>query len=100
MSKEVIENEKVCGACVHFKYECSDGWGQCVFTHCGMSHCSDLCTADSDDRYATEEEKRHHMAVLRQLERCSLQNLEEKDQPDVEEVLDAIDFLIDYCKLY
>jgi hypothetical protein len=100
MSKEVMENEKFCGTCVHFKYEDIEGWGQCVFTHCGMSHCSDLCTAE--EHYATEEEKRHYLAVLRQLNRYRRDDNVPSiyRMPDPKEVGKAIDFLVEYSKLY
>ena len=95
--KEV--EEKVCGTCVHFKYEDIEGWGQCVFTRCGMCHCSDLCTCD---RYVSETEKRHYMAVLTQLNRYRRDDNVPSiyRMPDPKEVGKAIDFLIDYSKLY
>lgn len=96
--KEV--EEKVCGTCVHFKYEDIEGWGQCVFTRCGMCHCSDLCTAESEDRYTTESKKRHHMAVLRKCQRCLSKNVGTIHDLDVKSISEAIDFLIDYSKLY
>ena len=92
--------EQCCGSCCHFKYEDTDGWGQCVFTHCGMSHCSDLCTAD--EHYATETEKRHYMAVLTQLNRYRRDDNVPSiyRMPDPKEVGKAIDFLVEYSKLY
>lgn len=90
--------EHCCGSCCHFKYEDTDGWGQCVFTHCGMSHCSDLCTAE--EHYATEEEKRHYLAVLRKLQHSLSINIGTIHDLDVKSISEAIDFLICYSKLY
>lgn len=97
--KDVKDIEQVCGGCCHFKYEDTDGWGQCVFVHCGITHCSDLCTCDS---FASEEEKRHHLAVLRQTNRYR------RDQhvpsiyrmPNPTDLGRAIDFIVEYSKLY
>lgn len=91
------ELERACGACCHFKYEDTDGWGQCVFAHCGIMHCSDLCTCDS---FATEEEKRHHLAVLRKCQRCLEKNFIKLHDIDVQSVDEAIDFIVSYAKLY
>jgi hypothetical protein len=103
MSNEVMENEKVCGACVHFKYEDTDGWGQCAKLfklhpgNVGVCHCSDLCTCDG---YASEEFKRHQMVVLRKCQRCLKSNIGTEHALDVEDICFAIDFLVDYAKLY
>lgn len=92
--------EECCGACCYFKHEDTDGWGLCPKLRektgdIEETHCSDLCTCDG---YASEEEKRHHMAVLRKCQRC-LKSAENKDL-DVENIQKAIDFLVSYCKLY
>ena len=94
------KEEKVCGLCVHMKYEGTDGWGQCIYARGGLCHCTDLCTAAGDDVYSTEEEKRHHMAVLRKCQRCLSKNVGTIHDLDVRSISEAIDFLISYSKIY
>ena len=93
----VEELDQVCGGCCHFKYEDGDGWGQCVFAQCGMMHCSDICTCD---HYASNTEKRHHMAVLRSLQRRLEKKSVSFDGLDVQSLDEAIDFFVEYSKLY
>lgn len=96
-SSEEIE-ERVCGACCHFMYEDTDGWGICPFQDvCNAMHCSDLCTTD---KFVSNEEKRHHLAMLRKCQRCLKSNIGTEHALDVEDICFAIDFLIDYAKLY
>lgn len=96
-------DEKVCGSCCHFKYEDTDGWGLCPKLvekdPCvvGAVHCSDECVCGG---FASEEFKRHQMAVLRKCQRCLKRNIGTDQDLDVEDVCFAIDFLIDYAKLY
>lgn len=93
--------EQCCGSCCHFKYEDTDGWGLCPKLAkkdgVGASRCSDLCTCGG---YASEEFKRHQMAVLRKCQRCLKSNIGTEHALDVDDVCFAIDFLIDYAKLY
>ena len=93
--------EQCCGSCCHFKYEDTDGWGLCPKLAkkdgVGVMHCSDLCTCGG---YASEEFKRHQMAVLRKCQRCLKSNIGTEHALDVDDVCFAIDFLIDYAKLY
>jgi hypothetical protein len=100
LSKERCE--QCCGSCCHFKYEETDGWGQCVKVlqktgGIASTHCSDLCICHS---YASEGFKRHQMAVLRKCQRCLKRNIGTEQDLDVEDVSFAIDFLIDYAKTY
>ena len=96
--KVVIEElDQVCGGCCHFKYEDTDGWGQCVFAKSGICHCSDLCTAEN---YVSETQKRHYLAVLRKCQRCLEKNFIKLHDIDVQEVDEAIHFLVEYAKLY
>ena len=93
--------EHCCGSCCHFKYEDTDGWGQCAKLfklhpgNVGVCHCSDLCTCGG---YASEEFKRHQMVVLRKCQRCLKSNIGTEHALDVEDICFAIDFLIDYAK--
>ena len=96
--KEV--DEKICGRCVHFKYEDTEGWGQCVFATSGICHCSDLCTSYPDELFMTEDEKRHYLAVLRKCQRCLVKNVGTPHDMDVKSVSEALDFVIEYAKLY
>ena len=96
MSNELNIEERVCGACCHFEHEDTDGWGICPFQDvCDAMHCSDLCTTD---KFVSNEEKRHHLAMLRKCQRC-LKNADNKDM-DVKAIGEAIDFIVDYAKLY
>lgn len=96
------KEEKVCGLCVHMKYESTDGWGQCIYARGSFCHCTDLCTAADDDVFSTEEEKRHYLAVLRQLNRYRRDDNVPSiyRMPDPKEVGKAIDFLVEYSKIY
>lgn len=94
--------ERVCGACCHFKYEDTDGWGQCAKLlgktgDTDLSHCSDLCTCDG---FASDSFKRHQMAVLRKCQRCLQKNMGTSQALDVEDICFAIDFVVDYLKIY
>lgn len=84
--------ERCCGACCHFECEDTDGWGICPFMdECDSMHCSDLCTTD---RFVSHEEKRHHLAMLRKCQRCLGGNIGTKQDLDVKEVCEAIEFEI------
>lgn len=95
------EIEQVCGTCCHFKYEGTDGCGQCgkllESAEFSCVCCSDECSCGC---YVSEGFKRHQMAVLRKCQRCLQSNIGTEQALDVEEVCEAIDFLVDYCKLY
>jgi hypothetical protein len=65
-----------------------------------MCHCADLCSATDGERFITDEVKRHHMAVLRKCQRCLSKNVGTMHDLDVKAISEAIDFLVDYCKLY
>ena len=94
------KEEKVCGLCIHMKYESTDGLGQCIYARGSFCHCTDLCTASDDDVFSTEEEKRHHMAVLRKCQRCLSKNVGTIHDLDVRSISEAIDFLVEYSKIY
>lgn len=93
--------DSVCGSCCYFKFEGADGWGQCINAGCpdviGVCHCSDLCVCGG---YVSEEEKRHHLAMLRKCQRCLDGNIGTKQGLDVKAVGEAIDFVVSYCKDY
>lgn len=94
------EEDRVCGACCHFEHEDIDGWGVCPFQDSPIGspmHCSDLCTTDM---FASEEEKRHHLAMLRKCQRCLSGNIGTKQDLDVKEIGEAIDFVVSYCKIH
>lgn len=64
------QEEKYCGNCCWFCFECTDGEGQCaevdnegypmMMTHCGSKAC---------ERFISRQQMRHHMAVLLQFSR-------------------------------
>ena len=100
MSKELNIEERVCGACCHFEHEDTDGWGICPFLDAPIGepmHCSDLCTAD---RFVSNEAKRHHLAMLRKCHRCLGGNIGTKHDLDVKDVCEAIEFVVEYCKIH
>ena len=86
-----------CGECCWFKFEDTDGWGYCSCVAGGDSscvkHCSDLCKTD---KFVSEQEKRHHLAMLRKCQRCM--HLAENKDLDVAEIQKSIDFVVSYCK--
>lgn len=92
------EEEKCCGNCAFFKHEATDGYGICcrdqeLFPNCGSTPCLD---------YISNEENRHHIAVLIQANRYR------RDQhvpsiyrmPDPKELGKAIDHAVDYLKIF
>ena len=92
------EDERCCGACCHFQFEDTDGWGVCPLQDiCNAMHCSDLCTTDG---FVSEDEKRHHLAMLRKCQRCLGKNIGTEQALDVKEVCEAIDFIVNYAKIH
>jgi hypothetical protein len=92
-------SERICGSCCHFKFEDADGWGCCVKdpTGVGLTHCSGACILGS---FVSEEEKRHHLAMLRKCQRCLHENIGTKNDLDVKAIGEAIDFCVDYIKVH
>ena len=94
--------EKCCGNCCWFKYEDTDGFGNCVVDRIkkafGFTRCGDVAC----DEYVSNKEMRHHMAVLLQANRYR------RDQhvpaiyrmPDPKELGKAIDFSVKYMKVF
>ena len=97
VAKERVE-ERCCGECCHFLYEGIDGWGIChIQDDCNSMHCSDLCTTD---KFVSSDEMRHHLAMLRKCQRCLSKNVGTIHDLDVKSISEAIDFLVEYSKLY
>lgn len=100
-SSKVIDNERCCGACCYFKHELTDGYGWCdklaKFNLEGVVYCSDPCICDS---FVSCEEKRHHMAMLRKCQRCLNDNVGTQQDLDIKAIGEAIDFIVDYAKMY
>lgn len=93
-------DEECCGACCHFEHEDIDGWGICPYIDApiGFSmHCSDLCTTE---KFVSHEAKRHHLAMLRKCQRCLGENVGTKQDLDVKEIGEAIEFVVDYVKIH
>jgi hypothetical protein len=96
-------DERYCGACCYFKHELTDGYGWCdklaekSSDRCGVSYCSDPCRCGS---FVSYEEKRHHMAMLRRCQRCLRDNVGTQQDLDVKAIGEAIDFIVDYAKMY
>jgi hypothetical protein len=93
MGRNSVKIERCCGFCCHFKHEDTFGIGLCKEGK--PMYCGDEC--DCGD-FVSVEEKRHNMAVLRQCQRC-LKAADNKDM-DVVSITRAIDFIVDYSKLY
>lgn len=91
------EEDRVCGACCHFEHEDIDGFGYCPHVDVSVceKHCSDECSCG---RFVSDEEKRHHLLVLRKCQR-SLRCADKKDL-DVKAISEAIDFVVEFVKLY
>lgn len=91
--------ERCCGACSWFMFECIDGWGQCPHQDIESSsmHCSDLCTTD---KFVSRETMRHYLAVLIQANRWrrDMHVPAIYKMPDPAELGKAIDFAVDYIK--
>jgi hypothetical protein len=66
-------------------------------TGAGMVHCSGACILGS---FVSEEEKRHHLAMLRKCQRCLHENIGTKNDLDVKAIGEAIDFCVDYIKVH
>jgi len=89
--------ERVCGGCCYFMSEDTDGFGFCPHVDISVceKHCSDSCSCGM---FVSEEEKRHHLAVLRKCQRC-LNGVDNKDL-DVKAIGEAIDFVVEYAKMF
>jgi hypothetical protein len=66
-------------------------------TGAGVVHCSGVCILGS---FVSEEEKRHHLAMLRKCQRCLHENIGTKNDLDVKAIGEAIDFCVDYIKVH
>jgi len=96
------KEEKCCGSCCWFQFEETEGWGLCPHQNKpigGCMHCSDLCTTDE---WVSEEEKRHHMAVLLQANRYRRDNNVPAiyRMPNPKDLGLAIDFAVQYMKVF
>jgi len=88
-----MREERVCGNCCWFLYEDIDGVGICAIKD-RVSHCGDPCVTGG---HVSEREKRHHLAMLRKCQRCLAAT--DKQDVDVEQIREAIDFVVKYAKL-
>lgn len=93
------ETEKCCGNCCWFKHEDTYGWGMCYDrndyepVYCGATPC---------DCFISEQEMRHHIAVLMLTNRWRRSNKPTGTyrMPDPKEIGLAIDFAIKYIKTF
>ena len=92
------EEEKCCGGCCWFKFEDTDGWGQCVRQDiCDSMNCSDLCTTDE---YVSNKTARHYMAVMLQHTRWLNDHEYLRYAPNGDELDEAIAFAYKYIKTF
>jgi len=91
--------EKCCGNCCWFKHEDTDGWGMC---YDGNDYEPVYCGAMPCDCFISEQEMRHHIAVLMLTNRWRRtdQPTGTYKMPDPKEIGKAIDFAIKYCKTF
>ena len=95
---EKKQEERCCGNCCWFKHEDTDGYGICYmhdecFPRCNNTPCLD---------FVSNEQMRHHMAVLLQANRYR------RDphvpaiyrMPNPKELGEAIDFAVGYMKTF
>ena len=98
---EKKQEERCCGNCCWFKHENADGWGTCYVTPLN-DFCNCEMRAEKCFRYVSNEQMRHHMAVLLQANRYR------RDQhvpaiykmPNPKELGEAIDFAVGYMKTF
>ena len=100
-------NHNYCGCCCWFKHEDTDGWGICYGNESGIGYHIDdeffpRCEQTACSKYVSNEEMRHHMAVLLQANRYR------RDQhvpsiyrmPDPKELGKAIDFAYEFIRIF
>ena len=92
------DNDKCCGSCRWFKDEDIFGHGICYIRERCM-HCSDKCKTDE---YVSNEESRHHIAVLIQANRYRrYQHVPAiYRMPTPKELGKAIDFAVKFMKVF
>lgn len=91
--------EKCCGNCCWFRFENIDGFGNCVKHYPDkMPNCSDKVCKN----FISNEEKRHHLAVLILHNRWVRDNKEPNSGKMVNptELGKAIDFAVEYIKTF
>lgn len=97
------EEEKCCGNCCWFCFECTDGDGQCVEVgDDGYPMMSTFCNSEACGRYISRQQMRHHMAVLLQANRYRRDDNVPAiyRMPNPTELGKAIDFSVKYMKVF
>lgn len=90
--------ERCCGACCWFRFEDTDGWGECPHQDLpDVMNCADMCTTD---QFISKEDMRHYVAVLRQANRYRRDDNVPSiyKMPNPTELGKAIDFACEYIK--
>lgn len=101
------KEEKGCGNCCWFKHEDTDGWGVCYGSKYAIGyHIGDegfpRCNQAACNKYVSNEEQRHYMAVLLQANRYRRDDHVPSiyRMPDPKELGKAIDFAYNYIKTF
>lgn len=104
---KLVKEEKCCGCCCWFKHEDTDGYGICYGSKYAIGYrigneCFPRCNNTPCLDFVSNEQMRHHMAVLLQANRYR------RDphvpaiyrMPNPKELGEAIDFAIEYIKVF
>ena len=96
------EEEKCCGDCCWFAFECTDGDGTCFSNENEYLDSARWCSDPPCKGYVSRQEMRHHMAVLIQANRYRRdQNVPSiYRMPNPTELGKAIDFACKYMKVF
>ena len=96
------EEEKCCGDCCWFAFECTDGDGTCFSNENEYLDSARWCSDPPCKGYVSRQEMRHHMAVLIQANRYRRdQNVPSiYRMPNPTELGKAIDFSVKYMKTF
>lgn len=96
------EEERCCGDCCWFAFECTDGDGTCFTNENEYLDSARWCSDPPCKGYVSRQEMRHHMAVLIQANRYRRdQNVPSiYRMPNPTELGKAIDFAVKYMKVF
>jgi hypothetical protein len=93
------KEDKSCGECCWFYAEDTDGYGLCPLALMETKRCDEPCT---NGKIVSREVMRHHMAVLLQANRYRRDDHVPAvyRMPDPKELGRAIDFAVEYMRVF
>lgn len=99
------EEEKCCGNCCWFAFECTDGDGTCFSNENEYLDSARWCSDPPCKGYVSRQEMRHHMAVLLQADRWYRATHDEENSalrymPDPIDYRVALAFAYKYMKTF